>query len=260
MKFQNLPNDFHQLQGILYDSVDATLQSFLDDEPSIIRILIVHPTLDMPNQFPYMKSSEITTEMVLAKIAKVAQSKKEFKLSEAMNIHVAKVKLPAGQGSKRLTKFIIEKKSIIKINNNDNLCAFRCIVVGMALADKTNHNSSYYKQIRSDKPSLQTHMAKVLANKINFQEQTCTLEHIKAVERIIENYQILIVDETTFEFVYAGAEKTKRIIMLLHDNHYDLITSLPAFFGKRKFCFKCLKAYNNFDNHPCNEVCIKCKN
>ncbi len=52
----------------------------------------------------------------------------------------------------------------------------------------------------------------------------------------------------------------KKIILNLKDNHYDFIKCIPAFFDKYYLCFRCLHGYSVYANHPCNEVCKKCKN
>ena len=37
------------------------------------------------------------------------------------------------------------------------------------------------------------------------------------------------------------------------DNHYDLITSLTAFYGAPYYCDKCHAPYRNKNNHKCNK-------
>jgi hypothetical protein len=73
---------------------------------------------------------------------------------------------------------------------------------------------------------------------------------------------MLIVDkDKKFEFIYTGVgERVKKIFLVYHDNHFDVISSLPAFFGKPNFCNVCLKGYRNDITHPCNNYCRSCKN
>ncbi len=70
----------------------------------------------------------MTTEMILAKFLFVAQSNR---IENNLIISTSTIKEIVG-GSCRLGKFIYKKPSIIQITNNDNLCACRAIVVGIA--------------------------------------------------------------------------------------------------------------------------------
>ena len=53
----------------------------------------------------------------------------------------------------------------------------------------------------------------------------------------------------------------KQLVLLYNDGHYDVITSLPGFFGTSYFCVRCLKPYDNqgyhaIDNNP--DHCSAC--
>ena len=86
------------------------------------------------------------------------------------------------------------------------------------------------------------------------------MNEIKKVETFLKDYQIIVINgDITNEIDYAGPLKEKKLILYLKDGHYDLIKSIPAFFNKTYYCFKCFKGYSTFENHPCNEVCNKCK-
>ena len=41
----------------------------------------------------------------------------------------------------------------------------------------------------------------------------------------------------------------KQLVLLYNDGHYDVITSLPGFFGTSYFCARCLKPYDNQGHH-----------
>lgn len=47
--------------------------------------------------------------------------------------------------------------------------------------------------------------------------------------------------------------------MCHHDNHYDIITSIPAFLGRNYFCTQCNKGYDHKERHTCNSVCYNCR-
>ena len=51
--------------------------------------------------------------------------------------------------------------------------------------------------------------------------------------------------------MYVGKPQDKKIFLYYNDHHYDTIKSLSAFFGKKNFCFICMKASETLVNHPC---------
>ena len=242
IKFKNLPNNFHDLQQILYNSVDEILNNMLSQR-SYVRLVIFHEALDTPIGLPFMKREDLTTEMVLTRFFQVSQSKRDLKLDDKLQINTSIIDIIEGKGS-RFEDYVTKKQSIIQIKNEDNLCAVRAIAVGIALAESKRDYSliNEYKQIINNKQSKkQTLRAQELAKAIGFnQDMTATLDIIKKVEEYIKNYQILIISkDEDYQFVYVGSQKDDQIILLHKNNHYDLITSLPGFFESRKFCFKC---------------------
>ncbi len=78
-----------------------------------------------------MRRQDITKEMILAKFLLVAQPNRNLRIENNLIISAGSIEEIEG-GSCRLGKFILKKKSIIQITNNDNLCACRSIVVCIA--------------------------------------------------------------------------------------------------------------------------------
>ena len=191
------------------------------------RLTIYHDDLETPIGFPYMHRKDITTEMIMA-------------------------------------RFLFKKDCIVKIRNDDNMCALRCIVVGIAhnnyIQDKSKRNE--YKQIinsnQSKKPTIESQrLAKEMNIDLNVK---CSIAEIKRAEEYLKIYQMLVISsENDFEFIYAGAKKDKQIILFHHNNHFDYVRSLPAFFNDKKFCFTCLSPYHDDLSHDCIKLCKICR-
>ncbi|CAH3114522.1 unnamed protein product [Pocillopora meandrina] len=49
-----------------------------------------------------------------------------------------------------------------------------------------------------------------------------------------------------------GPPSQKQLVLPYDNGHYDVITSLPGFFGTSNFCVRCLKPYDNQGYHACN--------
>ena len=73
------------------------------------------------------------------------------------------------------------------------------------------------------------------------------------------DYQINIVSkEHQNSIIFSGPDKEKRIYLFLHDNHFDVITSMPAFVARKKYCHTCKKGYDHVKNHLCGDTCKLC--
>ena len=57
--------------------------------------------------------------------------------------------------------------------------------------------------------------------------------------------------------VFKGPDAEKVVYLYLHDGHFDIITSMPAFLNRSYFCLKCCKGYDVEDgrHHRCNKCC-----
>ena len=73
------------------------------------------------------------------------------------------------------------------------------------------------------------------------------------------DYQINVISKEYFNgIIYSGPEKEKRLYIYHHDDHYDVITSMPAFLSKSYFCAKCKTGYDHVARHKCNNPCDLC--
>lgn len=87
----------------------------------------------------------------------------------------------------------------------------------------------------------------------------CYLDDVKTFQLALPGYQIHIVSKESFNaIVYQGPEAEKKIYLYHHDNHYDVITTMPGFLNRSYFCQKCQKGYDHKEKHICNEPCYLC--
>ena len=82
-----------------------------------------------------MAPERLTSERILSEFERAIQSNKEFRLNNSVDIDVLHASLPVdGKGTKRadvnLEKHLDKKKSIIRIQNKDDLCMARALVGG----------------------------------------------------------------------------------------------------------------------------------
>ena len=64
-----------------------------------------------------------------------------------------------------------------------------------------------------------------------------------------------VFGEICFE---TGELNDQTVCLLKNGNHFDVITSLPGFFGENYFCKSCNKSYTRRDKHKCPRKCAGC--
>ena len=163
-----------------------------------------------------------------------------------------------GTGTKRseinLEKHLAKKGSIVRIQNKDDLCLARALVVSIAKIEK----NSRYKSIVDHRP-MQTRLAHDLHQKAGVPIGSCGIEEVKQFQAYLINYQINIVSkEHQNSAIFSGPDKEKRNYLFLHDNHFDVITSMPAFVARKKYCHTCKKGYDHVKHNLCGDTCKLC--
>ncbi|GBL53903.1 hypothetical protein AVEN_270448-1 [Araneus ventricosus] len=224
----------------------------------LIRICVFAPGLDYPISTCLHNVAAMTVETLLYEICKVLQSKKNLRLDEKLIFDVVTIKRPRGAGKKPVLNIGIDrlrKKSVISIPFDDEgICCARAIVVGHAAA--TNHPK--YNSIRNGKWPLQKTLALQLHQNSGVPVSACGLDEIKKFEQFL-NVQIHVISSENFnKLIYKGVEKTLKLYLWHHDNHYDLIKSMSGFLGKKLYCSHCDKGYEHYWEHRCENRCNEC--
>ena len=150
-------------------------------------------------------------------------------------------------------------KSIIRINNKDELCCARALVTAKARVDQHPN----YHSIRQG-ASLQRTLALELQHEANVPLGPCSYDALTAFSAApsLDNYQIILVDaHRSFQITTFGDTQDKQLILLHHQGHYDVITRLPGFFGSSYVCAHCWKPYNTEGLHRCTKkrICGACR-
>jgi hypothetical protein len=124
------------------------------------------------------------------------------------------------------------------IQNKDELCLARALVVSIAKIEK----DSRYKSIVDHRRPRQTRLAHDLDNKAGVAIGSCGIDEVKQFQAYLTDYQINIVSkEHQNSVIFPGPDKEKRVYLFLHENHFDVITSMPAFVARKMYCHTCKK-------------------
>ena len=171
-----------QLHERLHDVFQQILNDTTGAAPSHDQIrMIIHSTqLKKPIAFLFMTPQDLTTERILSEFQRVIQSNQEFRLNDMVDVNVIHVSLPSGgKRGKRtnlnLEKHLEKKRSVIRIQNNDDLCMARALVVAKAKLD----NNPQYKSIVDHRRPMQTRLAQELHTNAGVPLGPCGIEEAK---------------------------------------------------------------------------------
>ena len=271
IRFNNVLGDFDLLES--HESTQKIFHHLLEDVTwdmapnDQVRFILRSDQLDTPISIPFLPVERLTTERVFSQIERVIQSNQEFRLNDTVTIDINHVKAPEGRGKnkhKRTTlnirDHLKEKKSVICINNKDDFCLARALVVSIARIEK----DPKYEQIRKSDNYIQLDRALDLHVAANVPLAPCGMNEVKSFQNYLTNYQIVIVSgDHDNSIIYPpqppGTDEKPIISLYLHDNHFDVITKLPGFLSRSYFCRRCHKAYSNTTDHLCPAMCGSCR-
>lgn len=180
-------------------------------------------------------------------------------------------------GSKIWSK-MTNKRSIIKINNKDELCCARALVVMREHAKREASEPNTFEAIKKDRGTInyQLKEARLLHAEAKVPEGLCGLQEIDQFQEYLgpRGYRIMVLEASRGGLIYEGekyqdAEKIISIVKSVYVNdsgeetaHFDGVTSITGFMNRSYFCSKCCKGYNTEDpaHHQClAKKCPSCK-
>ena len=254
-----------------YERTHAIFEHILDDvtrgmnEKDQVRFVLRSDQLDLPISIPFMLLAQLTTEQVFSQIQRVIQSNQDFRLNDTVTIDIIHVKEPQGGTSngksKRTTldirEYLKKKRSVISINNTDNLCLARALVVAIARIE----NDPKYRSIIATKGHIQLQRALDLHQAANVPLGLCGLDEVDMFQKYLVNYEITVVSgDHGDSIIYPVNPGDKQPIYLYyHNKHFDVITKMPGFLSVCYFCHKCRKTYSNATDHVCPAMCKSCR-
>ncbi len=262
LKDLNLIQEYERTQRIFEQLLNDVTHGMKEDD--LIRFVLRTEQLDKPISLPFMPLSRLTPERVFSQIECVVQSHQDFRLNESVIVDIVHVEMPNGSGKRKrddvdLESYLQNKRSVVTIKNKDDLCLARALVVAIANVDKDGR----YKLLADSRKTAQKNAAHELHRKAGVPLGPCGLSEVKQFQKYLVGYEINIVSmEHGNSIIYPEQPyvvETKRIYLYLHNNHYDVITTMPGFLNRSYFCHMCRKSYNSTVDHLCDAMCKMCR-
>ena len=194
------------------------------------------------------------------RLAQALNSNEQFEMDDSFQLSITQVHHPPqGTGKPRRGKpghptmqlLTSQKRSVIRINNRDELCCATALVTAKARADQ----HPKYRSIRQG-TKLQKELALLLHHEAKVPFGPCGYDALTKFSEApsLAHYQIILVDaHRSFHITTFGDTQDKQLILLHDHDHYDVITRLPGFFGSSYVCAHCWKPYNTQGQHRCNK-------
>ena len=197
-----------------------------------VRFILRSEQLDTPISLPFMELEQLTTERVYAQIEKVVQSNQDFRLNDTVTIDINHVAIPEGSGRAKRTlpnirDHLKSKGSIICIDNFDDLCLARALVVAIANIE----NDPKYDHIRKSNRPLQRQRALALHQAANVPLGPCDLDHVKLFQNYLADYRIVVVSgahNNTIIYPPPQSGTNEKPVLGLYYNDDHLTPSPPS--------------------------------
>ena len=139
------------------------------------------------------------------------------------------------------------------------MCLARALVTAIAKIEKAPN----YRNMMRTGNKIQEKEAKKLHAAANVPLGPCGIPEVKMFQKYLTNYEINIVSGNhDNSIIYPPEPSTNNvtpIYLYLHDNHYDVITSMPGFLSKQYFCHTCRRTYTHKLGHLCPGMCKSCR-
>jgi len=276
------------LPRIFDDAINRILPDN-QDSSMMMGATFSHPELHSPVLVPFRPRHLFNGETLISQIEKILQSNATINLEDHISkITLVSVKAPSRSGSHARHQFyskdeILNRKCVLKIKNSDNLCLARALVVARAMIHK-NDPVYQWNSIRtgdSNRHHTQRKEADKLMKKAGLKNHSgkCGIAELEKFQFAMPEYQIKVFSiehyyACTYEGIFylltlyfyihvlnlliLGPIAEKIINLCAHDEHYDVITKMPAFFSRSYFCDTCNVGYNDKSSHRCEKRCPCC--
>ena len=270
IRFNNNVSDLDLLES--YQRTQQIFEHLLNDvtdgmnENDQVRFVLRSTQLETPISIPFMPLHQLTTERVFSHVQRVVQSNRDFRLNDTVSVDIIHVEAPQGSGRKKsrstlnVKEYLHKKKSVICIENNDDLCLARALVVAIAKVE----NAPNYKNLTLPGRREQEKKARELHTAANVPLGPCGIEEAELFQKYLTSYEINIVSGNHANtIIFPPKPSTNRtvtpIYLYLHNSHYDVIASMPGFLNQSYYCHTCKCTYCDKFDHLCPGMCKSCR-
>lgn len=223
-----------------------------------------------PGYVAFRPATQVHGDLLWEIFGGIIQSNSQsIQSNDTFKIQCTRVNLPIGAGKVRPGLFdtfeeeCSKRRGIVRIQNTDNLCLPRALVVAKAYAKKKDEST--LALLRKDRRLRQTIEAKkLMANAgVQIPEEGAGIPELIRFQAHLKKYNIVVYNYSSKgRDVYFDGENRQtaqyNINLLFNKGHYNVINSLTAAFACDYFCEACHTPYKNRTDHVCKTKCFSC--
>lgn len=245
----------------------------------LVRIHISHRELQRGDIIvPLQRLGGLTPETIVEHIARIMQSFYHLLFGDVLEISVGVIKFPRGHGQPRKSLLGTSKnalkeknKSIEMIENDDDLCLPRSLVVARAWEKFQNKSitKDSWRWLKNSAKPKQREEAEGLIADIGINRTECaSFAKLPDYEEFLERNIVVIGSANDNKVIYPTTslnyDESYYLYFIEDKNggpgHFHTVKSPKGFYGLDHFCEKCFKPYNNHSKqkHHCFGTCSKC--
>ncbi|GBN97161.1 hypothetical protein AVEN_10439-1 [Araneus ventricosus] len=226
----------------------------------LIRFCFDALDLDRHVSTSLMLVSALSVESVVAPIMRVLQSYKHLKLEHGVTVDAIIIHIDVGAGRGRKVLNIdtdrLAKQSILHIQPDESgLCCAKAILYALEHLENDRKSINAMRDVR--RPTL-LNRAKTLHRDAGVPLGPCTYKEIEVFEQWLNVQIVVISSESLNQVSYRGKDRSRRINLYLHNDHFDVIKYLKGFYGVDHYCESCGKPYGRIEDHRCSNACHVC--
>ena len=248
----------------------------------LVRVFITHEELVNTNIVvgpDYL--GNFSAQVIMDQIADVIRSNNFIPADQHLSINIAAIRNIQGLNYPitNVWKDIVNKKSIMSIINEDELCLPRSIAVALARWEHIHspHDEKLKKiytvmrqkdrgRNKRSTTSLQKSTALKYQSKAGIPLYSIgTMESIPKYEKALEVGISVASARGGNKKVYQGNKNYKKQIVLYHiqtpdvpNGHFAVITTMTGFLSRSYYCEDCDRGFSNNDKHSCRNWCSLC--
>ena len=133
MNGKPIKNINSELEQIFTSVLEDSHKEF--DTQDLARVFIHHPSLNKAIIVAPQALGTLSPQLILDTVKATLQSNEELEVNADFNIHLGVVNMRAGSRENKIINVQrdrINKRSIVRINNDDEMCMARAIVTGVS--------------------------------------------------------------------------------------------------------------------------------
>ena len=222
-----------------------------------------------PLNTSYQIRNQVSDAWLSELAGKLLQSHESLDLDNNLTLHVQPVAIPSGNGRARIavnmwTKILLKQCVLTNVAQHNHIPCFGYALV-LAINRLFTDLTSVQYHAANENRMINEVSAGFKTSGVHYGPVDCT-QYQLFLPCLPQNSRLIVVDakDRTKKLlyksyvVYPNDSPVNNVCLLLFNNHYYPLTSLPAWYGQHYYCIKCEVGYTS--KHTCKPVriCSKC--